>query len=129
MNKYAKSALEAVRLVKESEEIGPKKAWEIATSNYYGVGTPSQKKSCPKCTFLGLCDEGLINGIPPGNYTNSAKNKKYAIDAIELLSKDSQLAKNKNALWIKVFDGKPITHNDQMDVVIALWKKGLIKVK
>ena len=29
-------------------------------------------------------------------------------------------------LWAEVTDGEPIAHNSQMDVVLALWKNGLI---
>jgi hypothetical protein len=47
-----------------------------------------KKKGCPKGTFLGLCEEGLVKGIPKGNYTKSVKNKKYAIKAVTVLKQN-----------------------------------------
>jgi hypothetical protein len=34
--------------------------------------------------------------------------------------------KTVNTLWAEVTDGEDITHNSQMDVVLALWKNDLI---
>ncbi len=52
--------------------------------------------------FLGLCEEGLANGISDGLYCKSKRNKEYAINAVGLLKKDSKLAYDMNDLLVKV---------------------------
>lgn len=86
----------------------------------------SQEKSCPKNTFLGLCEEGLVKGIPKGKYTNSIKNKEYALQAIEILKQEKLSSFTPIELWQKLNLGDKI-HNSQMDVVLSLWNKNYIK--
>jgi hypothetical protein len=102
-------------------------AWENATIKLFGRGTASQKKGCPKHSFLGLCEEGIIEGIPKGAYSNepNSKNREYALRALELICKDPSYLKNKMALWQKITD---IKYNSQLDVVFALIEKGYIKI-
>ena len=76
--------------------------------------------------FLGLCEEGLVKGIPPGDYTKSVKNKQYAIDAVRLLRLDPTLAGSKKLLWQEAIGERRIKHNQQMDVVVMLWERGLL---
>lgn len=89
----------------------------------------SQNKSCPKNSFLGLCSEGKIKGIPGGNYTRSKENKLYALKAVELLQKSKKQVSEK-ALWLKVLEATDEDmdkiHNQQMDVVLSLWNQSLI---
>jgi hypothetical protein len=88
------------------------------------------KKGCPKNTFLGLCEEGLIKNIPPGKYTESKKNKRYGLAAVKILAKNHSLADNPCTLWDAIRAEVPDRCekcNGQMDVVIALWKENLIK--
>jgi hypothetical protein len=92
MNKYGKAAVRAVKMYREKRVASPQEAWEKATVELFGSGTPSQIKSCPKDAFLGLCQDGRIEGIPRGEYTRSKKNKDYAITAVELLDKRPELA-------------------------------------
>ena len=94
----------------------------------FGRGTPSQRKSCPRGTFLGLCQEGLVKGIEPGAYTRSHKNKRYAVDAVAVLRQHSELARDPQALWREVLAGEAKVHNEQMNVVVALWSSGLIRM-
>lgn len=84
MIKYAQTALEAVRLIKE-ENISPVDAWEKAVKIIFSDSISSPKKGCQKNTFLGLCEEGKIKGVERGNYTNSKDNKRYALEAIKNL--------------------------------------------
>lgn len=87
MNKYAKTAIECVENFKDSTCI--KEIWlKYAQKNFESKS--SQKKGCPKNTFLGLCEEGLVKGISKGKYTKSVKNKEYALKAIELLKQNTQ---------------------------------------
>ena len=87
----------------------------------------AQEKSCPKNTFLGLCEEGLVNGIPKGNYTKSVKNKEYALKAIAILKQNTQTTFSPKELWEKLELGDK-SSNSQMDVILALWEHGLINL-
>ncbi|MDO9592600.1 MAG: hypothetical protein Q7I98_05320 [Erysipelotrichaceae bacterium] len=104
----------------------PRDAWEKSTERIFGKGTASQRKACPRGTFLGLCEEGLINIVEAGNYCRSQKNKDYAVKAVEILKHNPELANNKNKLWDKIA-GSCKAQNNQMDVAIALWERGLIR--
>jgi hypothetical protein len=85
MGKYGEAAVLAVQLYKEGIVSGPLDAWERAVSRVFPASTAQQDKGCPKGAFLGLCCDGLIEGIPQGAYSRSSKNKQYALKAIEIL--------------------------------------------
>ena len=121
-NKYAKTAIECVEKFKESECI--KKVWSKYIEENFDTKS-SQEKGCPKNTFLGLCEEGLVKGIPKGNYTKSVLNKEYALKAVAILKQNSQTTFTPKELWEKLDLGDKRS-NSQMDVVLALWEKGLI---
>lgn len=84
------------------------------------------KKGCPKGCFLGICEDGLITGIPKGKYTTSKKNKSYGISAIQILRENDEYKNQPRKLWEKI-PGAPNAYNHQMHVVCALWNEGLIK--
>jgi hypothetical protein len=124
MNKYGQAAIKAQNLIESRFAATPLEAWNIATTEIMGECW-AQKKPCPKNAFLGLCEAGLVRGVPKGNYaerSNSHKNKGYAIKAVELLKMNPALANDKKALWAYVMDGVTMSHNYQMDVVVALWE-------
>jgi len=77
-----------------------------------------------------LCEEWFIKGINCGKYTSSDENKRYALKAVQILKKHTDLIHNKQKLWGEVMklEGNDIQESGQMDVVIALWKDGLIDV-
>jgi len=127
MSKYGKAAVEAVKSYTNGAAASPQDAWESATAKHFGLGTPSQQKGCPRNTFLGLCEAGLVAGVEPGSYTQSKKNKQYAVDAVAILKQRPSLLDDPKGLWATVLQGEPKKHNQQMDVVIALWKDGLIR--
>jgi hypothetical protein len=88
-----------------------------------------KKKGCPKNTFLGLCEEGIVKGIKRGVYLKNSEsnlNKLYALTGVRLLSINPNLTRRE--LWIMVEEKLNINknHNSQMDVVIALWEKKMI---
>lgn len=124
--KYAKAALNAVNLIKTGTIKSPVEAWEKATSDIFGKGSPSQIKSCPRGAFLGLCEEGRVTGIDKGNYTRSLKNKGYATEAIRILEGNPGFTGSPKELWEEVVDSKDIVPNSQMDVVLALWRNNNI---
>jgi len=126
MNDYGKAAIEAVKLYTNKESTSPWDARSEATARIFGPGTSSQKKGCPRDTFLGLCQTGQIKGIPSGSYTRSKKNKQYSLDAVAILKRNPALATNPIALWKQVLQGDSKVHNHQMNLVISLWSKELL---
>jgi len=82
-----------------------------------------QSKGCPRCAYLGLCEDGLVKYVRSGKYTTSKKNKRYAVVAVSELRKNPNLTEDE--LWERVApEGK--TPNNQMGVVLGLWESGLI---
>ena len=126
MSRYGQAAVEAAKLATSKKGLDPVNAWEKATVQIFGKGTPSQRKSCPRGAFLGLCSAGLIKNLASGDYTRSKLNKKYAIDAISILRRNPDLVHEKLELWKKVVKGDSKRHNEQMEVAIALWENGFI---
>lgn len=122
-NRYGEAALIAVR--DSSAGTSPAKRWQSAMEKVYPTSVSAQKKGCPRGAFLGLCEEGLVKGIPAGNYTVSKDNKAYAVRAAELLIEGKQKL-SISELWRAVTDDPEKTHNSQMDIVLALWKNGFI---
>ena len=101
-------------------------AWKAAAAKVFPSQPASRDKGCPKCAFLGLAQEGVIRQVPPGNYTKSRDNKRYALLAVKALRADPSLANDVSKLWQRVMAGQKKQHNQQMDVVVALWKGGHI---
>ncbi len=126
MRKYGDVAIMAARLLQQQNGMHPEKAWSQAALEVFPDSESSRKKGCPRNAFLGLCEEGVVKNIQSGNYTQSAKNKKYALAALSLLKNDPALANNKAALWYKVQNGSKKQHNAQMDVVVSLWEDSLL---
>ena len=127
MNKYGSVAILAVKRAQNG--VDPVRAWEESTEKVFPSQPASRDKGCPKCAFLGLAGDDLILGVPPGNYTTSSSNKKYAVEAVKLLRISPSLEKNKEELWSRVTHNQPKAHNQQMDVVLALWNAGYIRAK
>ncbi|MEH7112467.1 hypothetical protein V7124_08790 [Neobacillus niacini] len=127
MGKYGQAAVDAASLVSTNPLVTPRDAWNLATTEIFGKGTSSQLKGCPRSTFLGLCEEGYIKGVAPGNnHLKSTKNKEYGIKAVALLKKDPSLVEDVSQLWYKVVEGEVKVHNSQMDIVVTLWNSNLL---
>jgi hypothetical protein len=127
ISKYGNAAVNAVEYMIKQGEKTPRAAWNRAAKELF-VSESSQKKGCPRATFLGLCQKGLVKSIPEEDYTTSVKNAEYGEKAVKLLKDNSELATDKMVLWKKITNGA-VKHNSQMDVVIALWNEGLIEKK
>ena len=126
MNKYAQVAINAVLSCKE-KGISPVNAWETEIEKIFVKGSSSARKGCPKGAFLGLCESGLIKNIPSGVYTNSIKNKEYAIKAVNLIKNNRELSEDPKKLWDIINpDGK--AHNSQMNIVCELYKAGFLMI-
>lgn len=123
-NRYGEAALMAARKM-SSTDMSPLAQWESAMEKLYPTSSAARKKGSPRGAFLGLCEAGLVKGIPVGHYAASADNKAYAVRAAELLIEGKQNWST-SALWRAVEDDLAKTHNGQMDIVLALWKNDLI---
>ena len=121
-NRYGEAALIAAR---DSAGTSPAKRWQSAIEKVYPTSVSAQRKGGPRGAFLGLCEEGLVKGIPAGQYAASKDNKAYAVQAAALLSEGTRKW-SIGELWRAVSDDPEKAHNSQMDVVLALWKNGLM---
>lgn len=127
MGKYGEAAIEAATLAAKSGH--PVEAWKLAAIHKFPDSKSSRDKGCPRAAFLGLCEDGYVRGVRPGSYTRSANNKRYAVDALLILKADPHLANSSvNQLWKRVMQGTEKKHNYQMDIVLALWWAGKLKV-
>jgi hypothetical protein len=122
-NQYGDAAIMAAQQG-SSDSLDPGVRWDSAMKKL-SISPNSQKKSCPKDIFLGLCEEGRVKGTPKGNYTRSKKNKAYAIRALEFLEGGADPLSAKK-LWGLVTNDSGTTPNNQMEVVLALWNNDLI---
>ncbi|GEJ56610.1 DUF6979 family protein [Anaeromyxobacter diazotrophicus] len=126
---YGEAAVAAVNLVK-LERFAPPEAWRRAVARTF-ESVSSQEKGCPQGAFLGLCEEGLVVGVPgapSGTYTRSVKNKQYAVAAVNILRRRaSPVLPTPVTLWLEVQGGEWKQPNGQMDVVLGLWNAGHIR--
>lgn len=123
MSSYAEIALKVVRSIQVDISINPRDAWEEFSIKAFPDSKSSQEKSCPKSSFLGLCEEDMVRYVPKGKYTRSKDNKQYAIVAIGLLKSNPTL--NEKQLWSMIAGDKE--PNYQMSVVMALFDNKYIK--
>jgi hypothetical protein len=128
MAKYGETAVRAVSVYTNGKASSIVDAWEIVARETFRSES-SQEKGCPRSTFLGVCESGIVAGVPAGEYNSKiTKNKQYGLKAIALLRHHPELADSPDLLWSKVRDagGNP---TGQMDVIATMWKHGLIKAK
>jgi hypothetical protein len=123
-NRYGEAALIAASMETHGKTISPAARWDQAVAKLYPTSPSAQRKGSPRLAFLSLCEAGLVKGIPAGQYAPSNKNKAYALRAVSLLNAGTH--KTVSTLWAEVTDHEEIPHHSQMDVVLALWKNGLI---
>lgn len=126
MNKYGLSAIMAVEALQQGEARTPRGAWEQAVNHVFSTPA-SRNKGCPRDAFLGICGEGMVIGVPEGDYSRSEKNKKYAVQAVVLLRQDKSLADSPSRLWQNIMAGEQKKPNQQMEVVTALWNRGFVR--
>jgi hypothetical protein len=124
--KYGEAAIAAAQMVSLSRVKHAPDAWNAAVKQMFPGRLASQQKGCPRGAFLGLCQSGLVKGVPTGSYTKSRLNRQYAIDAVKVLRAQPTLVDHPEEIWRLVVGSTTKVENSQMDVVIALWKKGLI---
>ena len=130
MGKYGEVANQATSLIATGDISDPIKAWDIASKKVFPNSESSRTKSCPRSTFLGLCEAGYVSGVEIGTYTRSKKNKAYALSAIEFVAENPRLLTDEKSLWSMVVYPSDKKYNSQMDVVISLWNNGhIVKLK
>jgi hypothetical protein len=123
-NRYPEAALIAARQG-ISPGVTPALLWERALEQLYPTSPSARRKGAPRGAFLGLCEEGLVKGITTGSYGATRDNKGYAVRAAHLLLAGTQ-SWNVGQLWEAAKDGSDKPHNGQMDIVLALWRNGLL---
>jgi hypothetical protein len=126
-NRYGEAAIMAARQA-ASGSINPEAQWESALEKLYPTSPTARRKGGPRGAFLGLCEEGLVKGIPAGHYAATRDNKTCAVRAATLLIEAKQ-GWSVSALWQAVTDNPEKPHGGQMDIVMALWKNDLIARK
>jgi hypothetical protein len=122
-NKYGEAALIAARLDVPARVTAAER-WDTAVRQLYPEKPYMQKKGAPKSVFLGLCESGLVKGVPASEGNSTNRNAHYGVKAVELLRAGTH--RTVGALWAEVTSGEELAHAAQMDVVLALWKNGLI---
>ena len=123
-NRYGEAALMAAQQ-ENSTGISPIVRWERAMDKLYPTSLTARRKGGPRGAFLGLCEEGMVKGIPSGSYTNSKDDKAYAVGAAALLIAGTRKW-SISELWQEVTDDPERAHNSQMDIVMSLWKNELL---
>ena len=127
-NRYGEAALLAVRMPTFGKALSSAERWMAAVQQVYPTTPIGQKKSGRRNAFVGLCEAGLVKGIEPGaaepGASGATRNKKYAVQAVDLLRAGTHTTVSQ--LWSAVSEGEAGEHASQMDVVLALWKNGLI---
>jgi hypothetical protein len=126
MGKYGATAVRSVELLLSGSGSADA-AWNRVVKELFD-GPDAQRKSCPREAFLGLCEAGLIAGVPSDacNTTGSpGRNRMYAIAATRLLLAEPRLAhEGKAKLWRRVIsaagDDPGKRENAQLDVVLSL---------
>lgn len=119
MSKYGKVAVMAAEMARNG--LNPIEAWRVSAKVVFPTQPPSRDKGCPKYAFLGLAEEGLVQGVSKGQYTKSMLNKLYAVEGVNLLRAEPELAGNPEGMWERIMSGRYKQHNEQMSVVTALW--------
>ena len=122
MSKYAELARNAATAIRNGTPVID--AWNLSAHRVFPNQPASRDKGCPKNAFLGLAEEGLIKGVPRGDYTRSQLNKEYALKALSIMRKHPEFADDPEELWKSVMQGTEKKHNQQMNVVTGLWNNG-----
>lgn len=122
-NRYGEAALLAARMETYGKAISAQERWDDAVKRVYPTTPVGQKKAGPRMAFVGLCEGGMVKGIEAGVGAANG-NKRYAVEAVRLLAAGTHSTVSQ--LWSAVTEGKDVAHASQMDVVLALWKNGLI---
>jgi hypothetical protein len=126
MGKYGSVASIAAELLSAGAESEPRSAWNTAAGLIFKGRPASVEKACPRDTFLALCGEGAVRGVPAGEYTRSVHNRSYALRGLGIVREDPTQVHNEGVLWRLACEHPDKVHNHQMDVLATLWRRGWI---
>ena len=118
---YGHIAIKAIEIYHTQKQKDPRMAWEEAAG--------LKDKVCPRGVFLTLCSEGLIKGIPKGNYADGIRqNREHTLAIMNTLDFENTDFKYKKSVWDKLNIPDKPNHNGHIDVIHALYEKNLLKI-
>jgi hypothetical protein len=128
MTKVERTACRAAELIPAHPAA---EAWYLAAVDVYGDASSVVRKVCPREAFVALCDAGLLPGSRAEPGITLGLNRSYALAIVGLLRQNPALAQaRKTFLWRQVMavtgSNTDKMHNGQIDVVLGLWKAGLV---
>src|SRR5260370_15417165 len=125
MGKFGQAAILATECV-ASKGLAPREAWDFGIAQL-SASASSQVKSCPRNAYLGLCEAGVVVGIKAGPYgAPNNKNGQYALNAYRILKSNPNRPPANTALWTQATAPDVLVENQQIDVVVSLWKRALL---
>jgi hypothetical protein len=132
MGKYGDVAVRATELLRSGHN-SAEEAWARMAEAVFAGAPGCVRKSCPREAFLGLCQAGLLAGVPASSCrsVDSRANRLYARLTVRLLDAEPGLAGGSRAeIWRLVMRASGADphkrSNGQIDVVLALWNKRMI---
>lgn len=127
MNIYEMVTLETIKSIKNKKDLKLTEIQEVWKESFKGLDATDStiKKGCPRLTFIGLCENNLINGISVKNSYKESVNKNYGISAVKVLKENKDREYTPKELWDAI-GNKDKSYNYQMHVVLILWDKKLI---
>src|SRR5262249_3329650 len=126
MSGYGELAVDVARRCAAEPTRSLASTWHEMAERAFPTKPSKWTKGCPKSSFLGLCEDGFVDQIPTGSYTSSIKNKGYAITAAIELCERKGVPDDWAEWWRIATHGSGISQNHQLEVVSALWRKGLL---
>ena len=108
MGAFGEVAVQSAELVRSGACDSALKAWETAALTVFPHSESQREKSCPRVAFLGLCEAGLVAGVPASVSAKASANKDYAVRAARLLALNPGLAASKTADAVESRAGRRI---------------------
>ena len=129
---YPFIAITAAKLLQPNKNLGPKEAWKKAIEIYNKEYERSlqDNKGCPRNTFLGLCNLGLLKGVNEGDYGPKSDNMEYARVGVRLLAIGNQYQRHGD-LWTDILKELRIESkapNSQAEIVLALFNNDYLTI-
>ena len=122
MARYGEVATLAARTSRRG--VHPVQAWNTAAARIYGDQRASRDKSWPKSAFLGLAEEGLISGVQRGATLDPVTTNATPWKACGCSNRSQRCPPILMRCGGRVMAGERKQHNEQMEVVAALWVAG-----
>ena len=126
MGIYGKAAITAARMLEQDTPSKPEAAWARAIRRET-KSPDSRRKRCPRGAFLGLCAAGLIPGCEARPSLFRSSNGDYAVRMVKAIRADPQVLTDRKRLWRSAVRSAKKKENGQIDVVVSLWREGIIE--